>query len=114
MAKKLEQKKISPVDLVKLISDRNKKQNPEEKAKFPKEAVLYQYRPETQYTCAVCVFAKENGTKCAVYGPGETIKPTGSCGFWLHMDPDNLIAKEIPYLGLATKMESGYVENKTG
>lgn len=114
MEKKLATKKISPLDLVKIISERAKKQNPEEKAKFPKEAVLYSYRPETSYTCSECAFAKNNSTKCALYGPGETIKGIGSCGLWLHMDPDNPISKEIPYLGLITKMESGYTENKNG
>lgn len=100
-------------DLVKQIQQKQEEKKKEE-AKFPKESVLYMYRPETQYRCDECVFAKEDSTKCAVFGAGESIKPYGSCGYFLHMNPDSKKAKEIPYLGLATKIESGYDENKTG
>lgn len=96
-------------DIIKAI-----KKKKEEKEKFPKEAVLYSYRPETNYTCGECVFAKDKATKCALYGPGENIKPEGSCGLWLHADPDSPLAEKVPYLGLITKVESGYTENKNG
>jgi hypothetical protein len=82
--------------------------------KTPKEAVLYVFRPETQYTCDKCVFAKDNATKCAVFGPSEDIKPFGSCGFWIHIDPKNENAPQMPYLGVITKQQAGYDENKTG
>lgn len=86
----------------------------EEKNKIPKEAVLYIFRPETQYTCSVCVFAKNKSTKCAWFGPKEEIKPYGSCGFWGHMDPKNEQTPEIPWLGIVTKEQAGYDENKNG
>lgn len=82
--------------------------------KIPKEAVIYTFRPETQYTCDKCVFAKEKAVKCAVLGAAEEIKPYGSCGFWIHIDPNQPNAPQIPWLGTVTKQEAGYDENKTG
>jgi len=86
----------------------------EEKEKWPKEAALYVYRPETQYKCEECVFAKVKSTKCALYGPLEDIKPEGSCGLWIHMDPESELSDKIPYLSLVTKLETGYTESKNG
>lgn len=100
------------IDLIKQIEKR--KMTPEDKEKWPKQAALYVYRPETQYKCEECVFAKLKSTKCALYGPTENIKPEGSCSMWMHMDPGSKVAEEIPYLSLVTKLETGYVENKTG
>lgn len=100
------------IDLVKQIQ--KKQMTPEEKEKWPKEAALYVYRPETQYRCDECVFSKVKATKCAIYGPLEDIKPEGSCGVWMHMDPGSELADKVPYLGLLTKLETGYTENKTG
>jgi len=87
--------------------------------KMEKEAVLYTFRPETQYTCSVCVFAKDKDypeqiKKCKVFGPSADIKPEGSCGFWIHMDPTKEGTPEIPWMGVVTKVEAGYMENKEG
>lgn len=86
--------------------------------KIPKEAVLYVFRPETQYTCDKCVFSKNknfpNSTKCKVFGESENIKPYGSCGFWIHMDPKGENSPEIPEIGVITKEQAGYDENKNG
>lgn len=106
----METKKV--IDLLKQIQKRQ--MSPEEKDKWPKEAALYVYRPETNYRCDECVFSKVKSTKCALYGPLEDIKPEGSCGMWMHMDPGSELADKIPYLGLVTKLETGYTENKTG
>lgn len=103
---------IKIIDLVKQIEKKNR--TPEDKVKDPKESVSYLYRPETQYRCDECVFAKIKSTKCALYGPLEDIKPQGSCNYWLHMDPGSELADKVPYLSLVTKVESGYTENKTG
>lgn len=100
------------VDLIKQIE--KKKMTPEEKEKWPKQAAGYIYRPETQYRCDECVFAKAKSTKCGIYGPLEDIKPEGSCNLWLHMDPGAELADKVPYLSLATKLETGYAENKNG
>jgi hypothetical protein len=106
--------KEEKVDIVDLIRKIGKPRNPEDKEKFPKEAVLYMYRPETKYQCSECVFAKEGATKCAVFGPTEIIKPEGGCGFYLHQEPESKTAQSIPYLNLATKIEAGYEENRQG
>jgi len=91
---------------------------PNPKHKIQKEAVLYVFRPETQYTCDKCIFSKNkkypNSTKCKIFGVNEDIKPYGSCGFWIHADNLNENTPEIPYIGLITKEESGYDENKEG
>src|SRR5207302_804154 len=75
-----------------------------------KEAVLYIFRPETQYTCDKCVFAKNKSTKCAILGPNEDIKPFGACGFWIHSTQE----QNIPWIGTVTKLEVGYEENQQG
>jgi len=101
--------------IIDLVSQIQKKgMAPEDKEKWPKEAALYVYRPETNYRCDECIFSKVKSTKCAIYGPLENIKLEGSCGMWMHMDPGSELADKIPYLGLATKLETGYTENKTG
>ena len=82
-----------------------------EGSKIPKEAVLYVFRPETQYTCNLCVFYKEE--KCAHFGPEADIKPYGSCGMWVHRDPEKS-PDNIPWLGLITKEQAGYDENPNG
>lgn len=99
-------------DLIKQIQKRQ--MSPEEKEKWPKQAAMYLYRPETKYHCDECIFAKEKSTKCAVFGPAESIKPEGGCNFYMHKNPESEVAKSIPYLGLATKIEAGYEENKVG
>jgi len=81
---------------------------------IPKEAALYMFRPETQYTCDKCVFSKNKSNKCAVLGASESIKPFGSCGFWMHMDPKGENTPIIPWLGIVSKQEAGYNENNTG
>lgn len=86
--------------------------------KIPKEAVLYVFRPETQYTCDKCVFSKDknhpDSTKCKILGATESINPYGSCGFWIHMDPHGEKTPEIPWIGAITKIQAGYDENKQG
>jgi hypothetical protein len=86
--------------------------------KITKEAVLYIFRPETDYTCSKCVFSKNklypNTTKCKVLGPAETIESFGSCGFYIHMDPKGEVTPEVPMLGVMTKDQVGYFENKFG
>lgn len=85
-------------------------------AKIPKEAVLYVFRPETQYTCDKCIFYKQSyqhPSQCSIFGPAADIKPHGSCGFWIHRDPQDG-GREMPWIGLVTKEQSGYVENATG
>jgi hypothetical protein len=87
--------------------------------KLEKQVVLYSFRPETQYTCSVCVFAKDKDfpdkvKKCKIFGPSTDIKPEGSCGFWMHMDPVKESTPEVPWLGVVTKTEAGYMENKEG
>lgn len=104
--------KVKIIDLVKQIQ--KKQMTPEEKEKWTKEAALYVYRPETNYRCDECVFSKMKSTKCALYGPLEDIKAEGSCGLWIHMDPGSELADKVPYLSLVTKLETGYVESKTG
>lgn len=100
-------------DLVKQIQAK-KEAAQEEKVKFPKSAAGYMYRPEVKYHCDECVFAKEDATKCALFGPTENIKPIGGCNLYLHKSPESEVAKAIPYLGLITKIEAGYEENKNG
>lgn len=104
--------KTKIIDLVKQVQKRH--MTPEDKDKWPKQAALYMYRPETKYHCSECVFAKEGSTKCAVFGATENIKPEGGCNFYLHKNPESDTAKAIPYLGLATKVEAGYEENRVG
>ena len=100
------------VDLIKQIEKR--RMTPEDKEKWPKQAALYVYRPETNYCCDECVFAKSKATKCALFGPAEDIKEYGGCNLWMHLDPDSQLAEKIPYLGLINKVEAGYTENKKG
>lgn len=77
--------------------------------KMSKESVLYIYRPEVNMTCQYCIFVE--GKKCKIFGPDTDISPTtGTCGFFIHAHEN----KDIPYMGLITKDEAGYEENKTG
>ena len=88
------------------------KEEESKSTKTPKEAVLYVFRPETQYTCEKCIFYKEDD-KCAQFGPATDIKAYGSCGFWVHKDPKEM-TEEMPWIGLITKEQAGYDENKNG
>lgn len=95
-----------------LADDYMKKEPPKVMMKkFSKQSVLYVFRPETQYQCKDCPMAKMGSTLCALYGPGETINTFGTCGLWTHKDPDSV---DVPMLGVVTKIESGYLENKVG
>jgi hypothetical protein len=100
------------VDLIKEIQKR--KSPKEDEGKWSKQAAGYIYRPETKYHCDECIFAKEDSTKCALFGSVESIKPYGGCNLYIHKDPDSSTAKSIPFLGLITKLEAGYEENKPG
>jgi hypothetical protein len=78
---------------------------------IPKEAVLYIFRPEVRIVCKECVFVNEKEKKCKLFGPNQDISPdSGTCGFYIHGHgkPD------MPWIGLVTKDESGYMENPTG
>lgn len=86
--------------------------------KTSKAEAGYQYRPETQYRCGECVMlkpagkGKETASGCAWFGAGtEVSREQGSCIYFAHGAPDH---PEIPWLGLFTKEELGYVENRTG
>jgi hypothetical protein len=85
---------------------------PQEKTEkgIDKEAVLYIYRKGTNITCGQCVFV-ENG-KCKIFVKSDdTISPSaGSCGFFIHGNSN----PDIPVIGSITKVEAGYMENKTG
>lgn len=85
-------------------------QGTEENELIKKEAVLYVFRPETQYTCNKCVFAKDKSTKCALFGPTESIKSYGGCNYWIHSSQQD----QISWIGTITKVESGYMENEQG
>lgn len=80
-----------------------------EDKKIPKAVAGYIYRPETDYTCDVCLYYKEK--KCALYGPTVDIKPYGGCNLWIHAEPGKF---GIPWIGLVTRLETGYMENKSG
>lgn len=70
----------------------------------------YIYRPETQYTCGECVFAK--GSACSFFGPSSKIDlKKGSCNYYTHGEPGEIM---VPWIGVFTKEELGYVENKNG
>lgn len=91
----------------------------EHEKKIPKETVLYVFRPETQYTCNKCVQYKAKNpdakvATCALLAAKESIRPFGSCGFWIHMDPFGENTPEVPHLGVLTKLQVGYDENEQG
>ncbi len=83
----------------------------------------YVYRPETQYRCGECIFAKpldgakivpvkETQAACAFFGPATNISPTkGSCIYYTHGHPEDF---DIPWIALFTKDQLGYAENKNG
>lgn len=76
---------------------------------IPKQAALYIYRPEVRIVCQECVFVK--GSKCALFGPDTDIsRTTGTCGFYIHGEE----SADMPWIGYVTKVEAGYMENKTG
>lgn len=82
--------------------------------KIKKEAVLYAFNPETQYTCGQC-FNRQPGTKvCSLFGAGDPINPdTGSCGFYVHEDTEKSGIASPP-VGVISKLQAGYAENSKG
>lgn len=81
--------------------------------KIPKQAVLYVFRPETNYLCGECVFLRSmrSHDACAFFGPDTKISAiAGGCGLFVHGEPD----EDAPWFGLLTKEETGYAENKHG
>jgi hypothetical protein len=82
---------------------------------IPKDSALYVYRPETNQLCRECAFVKEiskGKSGCAFFGSGTAISPeSGSCGYWSHAEPKQF---EIPWMGIFTKQELGYAENRGG
>jgi hypothetical protein len=85
-------------------------QEKKEEGKIEKQAALYVFRPEGNVTCGMCIFRKDK-TKCAILN--DKIELYGSCGFYIHGDVDDDNPK-MPWIGTVTKLEAGYVENKTG
>lgn len=76
---------------------------------IPKEVVLYIHRDNTNITCGQCVFVK--GNKCKLFGIGTTISASaGTCGFFIKGEENDA----VPFIGTITKVEAGYMENKTG
>ena len=82
-----------------------------ETTKIPKEAVLYIHKKGTAYKCKDCLFAKDSGTRCALYGPQVTISPTkGTCGLFIMKKT----SFDIPFIGGYNKENTGYAENPDG
>ncbi len=82
--------------------------------KIKKEAVLYAFNPETQYTCGQCFNRKPGTNICALFGPEDPISPdAGSCGFYAHEDGEKS-GIFAPVVGVIGKLQAGYAENKTG
>lgn len=82
--------------------------------KIKKEAVLYAFNPETQYTCGQCFHHKPDSNVCTLFGPNDPISPeSGSCGFYVHEDGEKT-GIFSPIVGVITKLQAGYAENKTG
>lgn len=81
-----------------------------ETTKIPKEVVLYIHKRDTSYKCKDCIFARDQGNKCALYGSGVAIRPYGACGLWIKKK-GNI---EIPYIGTYNKENTGYAENQDG
>lgn len=83
-------------------------------SKIPKASAGYQFRPETNYTCGLCVFLKDTktGHGCSFFGPSAAVSDKhGSCIYFSHSDSSKL---DIPWLSLFTKQELGYEENLYG
>lgn len=95
------------IDLVKQIQ--KKQMSPEDKEKWPKQAAMYLYRPETTYQCKQCIFYSNK--KCKLFDQTEDVSPNGGCNFYIHGEPEN---SNIPITNLVTKIEAGYVENLQG
>lgn len=81
-----------------------------ETAKISKEVVLYIHKRDTAYKCKDCLFAKNQGNNCAIYGPSTSIRPYGTCGLFVK-HKGNI---EVPYIGGYNKENTGYVENQEG
>ncbi len=83
--------------------------------KVSKAEAGYISRPGSEFLCGGCVMLKElgkGGFGCAWFGPAETVSATsGSCNWFAQGDHAKLA---IPWLGLYTKTELGYAENKGG
>jgi RNA polymerase subunit RPABC4/transcription elongation factor Spt4 len=78
-------------------------------AHIGKQAVLYILVPKTQYECRDCNMYLPKRKQCTIHGPKDLIQPYGSCGFFLKGKP-----KPMTPMGVVTKKQSGYVENKAG
>jgi hypothetical protein len=93
------------------VSDALRQSSKSSSDKISKEQAGYQYRPEVEYRCVECVMRKkaDAGLRCAWFGPTVPVKDYGTCIYFAH----GTVA-DIPYLGLFTKEELGYEENKEG
>ena len=77
--------------------------------KVSKGAAGYQFRPETNYTCGMCVFRK-GSSGCAIFGPSFPVSSSsGTCIEFIH-GPENV----VPWLGLLTPQEASYTVNTNG
>lgn len=83
-----------------------------ETKKIKKEVVLYAFNPETQYTCGQCFNLQPGTNICGLFG-SEINTKTGSCGFYVHEDV-NKSGIYGPQVGVITKLQAGYAENKQG
>src|SRR5574337_1793718 len=97
--------------MVKLRVKKESQEKKEEGNKWSQEAAVYMFRPDTAYTCDMC-WAWKDG-KCALFGAAENIKPYGSCNFFAHFHADEQKVV-VPFMGVITKEEAGYEENKEG
>lgn len=79
--------------------------------KIKKQAALYIYRPNTEYTCNKCShYISGQYPRCALFAPNTPIKPFGTCGLWVELK-NNQVG---PVINVITKEEAGYEENGVG
>jgi len=84
-------------------------------SKLSKAEAGFQCKPDTEYTCSDCIAFKSASPHsrpagCALLGPGERVSGnSGGCNYFMHGEADS-----IPWMGVYTKTELGYVENKHG
>lgn len=87
-----------------------KKESPnEESYKWPKQAALYMFKPESGYVCSQCIMY--NDKKCKLFPETEKISPDGSCNFFIHGHADKF---EISQIGLLSKEMAGYEDPQGG
>lgn len=80
-----------------------------EENKWPKEAALYIFKPESGYVCGECVFY--NNKKCNLFSDAEKIDPNGSCNLFVHGHAKDYT---IGRIGVLTKLLAGYEDPQGG